>query len=170
MTTLSIHPRRDNADFQLLARSFISEKGLPLANVPPAAEIERIFRRHDAIFGVTYNSVYNTAIVLWAFLSQVLADGKMRSCATGVARGKHCFCEAVAHFGNPHFRRRWSSLSRMRFSPCVSPSTWLSVKNPTDAEGGFLHGKSCLLMDQDTLSNHCGRTSARQVVMPKGLR
>ncbi len=86
MTTLSIRPQRDNADFQLLARSFISEKGLPLANVLPAAEIERIFRRHDALFGDTYNSVYNTAIVLWAFLSQVLADGKMRSCGAAVAR------------------------------------------------------------------------------------
>lgn len=86
MTTLSIHPQRHNADFQLVARSFLSEKGLPLANVLPAAEIERIFRRRDAMFGDTYNSVYNTAVVLWAFLSQVLADGKMRSCAAAVAR------------------------------------------------------------------------------------
>jgi len=52
----------------------------------PAAEIECIFRPHDAIFGHTYNSVYSTAVVLWAFLCQVLADGKMRSCAAAVAR------------------------------------------------------------------------------------
>ena len=75
MATLSIRPQRSNADFQLVARSFLSEQGLPLASVLPAAEIERIFRRHDATFGDTYNSVYNTAVVLWAFLSQVLADG-----------------------------------------------------------------------------------------------
>lgn len=86
MTILSIHPQRDNADFQLVARSFLSEKGLPLPSVLPAAEIERIFQRREAIFGDTYNGVYNTAIVLWAFLSQVLADGKMRSCAAAVAR------------------------------------------------------------------------------------
>ena len=86
MTTVAVHPQRNNADFRLVARSFLLEKGLPLANVLPAAEIERIFRRHDALFGETYNSVYNTAIVLWAFLSQVLADGKMRSCAAAVAR------------------------------------------------------------------------------------
>ena len=73
MTTLSIHPQRDNTDFQFVARSFLSEKGLPLSSVLPTAEIERIFRRHEAIFGGTYNGVYNTAIVLWAFLSQVLA-------------------------------------------------------------------------------------------------
>lgn len=86
MMTLSIHPQRDNTDFQFVARSFLSEKGLPLSSVLPATEIERIFRRHEAIFGGTYNSVYNTAVVLWAFLSQVLADGKMRSCAAAVTR------------------------------------------------------------------------------------
>ena len=66
MTILSIYPQRDNADFQLITRSFLMEKGLPMASVLPAVEIERIFRRHDALFGDTYNSVYNTAIVLWA--------------------------------------------------------------------------------------------------------
>lgn len=86
MTTVSVHPQRNNADFRVVARSFLLEEGLPLANVLPAAEIERIFRRHDALFGDTYNAVYNTAIVLWAFLAQVLADGKMRSCAAAVAR------------------------------------------------------------------------------------
>jgi len=86
MTILSIRPQQDNGDFQLVARSFLMAKGLPLASVLPGAEIERIFRRHDALFGNTYNTVYNTAIVLWAFLSQVLADGKLRSCAAAVAR------------------------------------------------------------------------------------
>ncbi len=86
MSILAIHPQRVNSDFQLVARSLLITKGLPLASVLPAAEIERIFRRHDALFGNTYNSVYSTAIVLWAFLSQVLADGKLRSCAAAVAR------------------------------------------------------------------------------------
>jgi Transposase DDE domain len=86
MITVSIDPRRDNADFQRVTRSFLLQQGLPLESVLPVAEIERIFRRRDAIFGDTYNSVYNTAVVLWAFLSQVLADGKMRSCAAAVAR------------------------------------------------------------------------------------
>jgi len=86
MTTVSIHPRRGNGDFQRVANSFLLEKGLPLGSLLPAAEIERIFRRHDGLFGNTYNGVYNTAVVLWAFLSQVLADGKMRNCYAAVAR------------------------------------------------------------------------------------
>ena len=86
MTTVTIDSRRGNNDFQRVAGSFLLEKGLPLVSVLPAVEIERIFRRHDGLFGETYNSVYSTAVVLWAFLSQVLADGKMRSCAAAVAR------------------------------------------------------------------------------------
>ena len=86
MTTLSIRPRRDNADFQLIANTFLAETGLPLSSVLPADEIEAVFRRHDALFGNTYNCVYNTAVVLWAFLSQVLSDGKMQSCGAAVAR------------------------------------------------------------------------------------
>ena len=66
MLTLSLRPRTSNTDFQLLVNSFLADKGLPLANVLPASEIENIFRRHDALFGDTYNCVYNTSLVLWA--------------------------------------------------------------------------------------------------------
>jgi putative transposase len=86
MVTLSIRSPSSNTDFQVIVNSFLSDKGLPLASVLPASEIERIFRRYDGLFGNTYNGVYGTAIVLWAFLSQVLADGKMRSCSAAVAR------------------------------------------------------------------------------------
>ena len=86
MVTVSIHSRRDNGDFHRVASSLLLENGLPLGSILPAAEIERIFRRHEGLFGDTYNGVYSTAVVLWAFLSQVLADGKMRSCTTAVAR------------------------------------------------------------------------------------
>lgn len=86
MVTLSCRSQRHNADFQLVAASFLDEAGLPLSSVLPPAEIERIFRRHDVMFGDTYNAIYGPAIVLWAFLAQVLSDGKMASCAAAVAR------------------------------------------------------------------------------------
>ena len=90
MTILSIHPQRDNADFQLVARSFLMEKGLPLANVLPAVEIERIFRRHDALFGDTYNSVYNTAMVRKEFWTTLLAYNLIRRiiCTAAIKHGK----------------------------------------------------------------------------------
>jgi len=86
MPTLSIRRRSGNTDFSLIANAFLAKTGLPLANVLPVTDIDRAFRRHDALFGDTYNSVYSTVIVLWAFLSQVLSDGKMRSCSAAVAR------------------------------------------------------------------------------------
>jgi len=86
MSTLTTQRRLGNTDFSLIADTFLSQAGLPLASVLPVADIERVFQRHDAMFGDTYNSVYSTALVLWAFLSQVLADGKMRSCSAAVAR------------------------------------------------------------------------------------
>ena len=86
MMTVFLSPRQHNGDFERLTRALLLEKGLPLASILPAGEIERIFRRHDALFGNTYNSIYSTAVVLWAVLSQVLADGKLRSCAAAVAR------------------------------------------------------------------------------------
>jgi hypothetical protein len=86
MTTIRAFPQTTNSDFASIARSFVVGQGLPFARVLPPAEIEAIFRRHDALFGNTYNAVYTTAIVLWAFLSQVLADGKLRSCSAAVGR------------------------------------------------------------------------------------
>jgi len=76
MTTLAIRPQGNNVDFGLVVNSFLAEKGLPASSLLPACEIERIFRRHEGLFGTTYNSIYTTAVILWAFLSQVLCDGK----------------------------------------------------------------------------------------------
>jgi hypothetical protein len=86
MKTITIQPQRNHTDFEIVARSFLGESGLPMASILPSEVIQSVFRRHDAMFGDTYNAVFNTGIVLWAFLSQVLADGKMRSCAAAVAR------------------------------------------------------------------------------------
>ena len=62
--------------------AFVSQPGLPFANVLSEEWIEGVFRKHDNIFG----RVYTTSIVLWAFLSQVLRDGKEASCRSAVGR------------------------------------------------------------------------------------
>lgn len=86
MITLTTRSMRSNSDYRAITRTLLDDSGLPAAIFLPAVEIERIFRHHDALFGTSYNAIYNTAIVLWAFISQILADGKMRSCATAVER------------------------------------------------------------------------------------
>ena len=87
-------PHRGSSIFQQIAEAFLTPDGLPFADVLASSRIERAFARHDALFG--QHGVYSTAIVLWAFLSQVLRDGKEASCQSAVARiATHCLHEGI---------------------------------------------------------------------------
>jgi putative transposase len=82
-------PHRGSSSFRQIAEAFLAQDGLPFADVLSSEQIERAFARHDGLFG--QHGVYSTAIVLWAFLSQVLRDGKEASCQSAVARiASHC--------------------------------------------------------------------------------
>ena len=77
-------PQRGSRKFQKVVDAFLGGPGLPFAEILSAGRIERIFARHDCLFG--RHGVYSTAIMLWSFLSQVLRDGKEASCRSAVAR------------------------------------------------------------------------------------
>ena len=77
-------PPRGSRGFQKVVDAFLGGPGLPFAEILSAGRIERIFARHDCLFG--RHGVYSTAIMLWSFLSQVLRDGKEASCQSAVAR------------------------------------------------------------------------------------
>jgi len=80
-------PPQRGGDFRMVADAFLAGEGLPFADVLTAERIERVCAKHRCMFG----SVYSTALVLWAFLSQVLRDGKEASCQAAVARiVSHC--------------------------------------------------------------------------------
>ena len=78
--------------FQMTVDGFLLQPGLPFAEVVTSEKIERIFRKHGGLFGE--NGIYSTAIVLWAFLGQVLRDRKEASCQAAVA-GIISFCLQV---------------------------------------------------------------------------
>jgi len=82
----SLHDSHDpgRSKFQRIVETFLAQPGLPFANVLSAQRIERVFRRHGNLFGLS--AVYSTAIMVWSFLSQVLRDGKEASCQGAVAR------------------------------------------------------------------------------------
>jgi putative transposase len=83
-----------SSSFQQIVETFMAHDGLPFAGVLTPEQIEHAFARHDGLFG--QHGVYSTAIVLWAFLSQVLRDGKEASCQSAVARiATHCLHEGV---------------------------------------------------------------------------
>ena len=70
--------------FQRVPDAFLAQPGLPFASLLSAERIERFFAKHNALFGK--HGVYNTAVMLWSFLGQVLRDGKDAACQSAVAR------------------------------------------------------------------------------------
>lgn len=67
----------------MIASAFLQESGLPFASVLNAEAIHRAFREEGALFG--QGDVFSTEVVLWAFLAQMLRDGKGVACAVAVA-------------------------------------------------------------------------------------
>lgn len=73
---------RGNFTFGQAVAGFLVAPGLPFVDILSEKLIARVFAKHHGLFGRTYT----TAIVLWAFMSQVLRDGKEASCQSAVAR------------------------------------------------------------------------------------
>ena len=72
MSGIPFQPPRRRFSFGDSMAVFLSQPGLPFANVLTEDRIVRIFARHQGLFG----RVYTTALVMWAFMSQILCDGK----------------------------------------------------------------------------------------------
>ena len=74
---------RPGGGFQRVVAAFLNQPGLPFASVLSAERVARVFAKHKNLFA--RNGVYSTANVLWAFLGQVLRDGKEAACQAAVA-------------------------------------------------------------------------------------
>ena len=70
MATLPDSGNSDSRSFQGIVAAFLSQPGLPFANVLSAERIQRIFAKHGNLFGGT---VYTTAVMVWAFGNRVRA-------------------------------------------------------------------------------------------------
>lgn len=94
MVTIPNTPDGFPGSFQQVASVFLTQPGLPFANILSADRIRRVFANHGCLFG--QHGVYSTAIVVWSFLSQVLRDGKEASCQAAVARVVS-YCQQTGH-------------------------------------------------------------------------
>jgi hypothetical protein len=72
--------------FRLVLTSFVQHPNLHFASVLPEDTITKAFADAGANFAEEEDEVYTPALTLWAFLSQVLYIGPMRSCAAAVGR------------------------------------------------------------------------------------
>ena len=67
--------------FHYALQGFMLDQNLAFTELLDSEVIRRVFQKHKSHFG----GVFHTAIVLWAFLGQVLRDGKEASCQSAVA-------------------------------------------------------------------------------------
>lgn len=84
MRRITNPPHAGCGSFEQVVSSFLSQPGLPFASVLSAERVGRVFAKHDNLFGA--GAVYSTVLTLWAFLGQVLRDGKEAACQSAVAR------------------------------------------------------------------------------------
>jgi putative transposase len=76
--------RDRSSSFRKVVAAFLAGGALPFARVLSAERVERVFAKHDGLFG--RQAIYSTAMMVWSFLGQVLRDGKEASCQAAVAR------------------------------------------------------------------------------------
>jgi len=76
MAAIPTSGNSDSNSFQKIADAFLSQPGLPFAEILSPKRIERVFAKHENLFGC--GAIYSTAVMVWSFLGQVLCDGKAR--------------------------------------------------------------------------------------------
>jgi hypothetical protein len=77
-------PSSPTTAFQAVLAPFLQHPGLPFADVLTADDIEQACDREGVRFGRAGRSLFTPALVIWAFLSQVLSKDK--SCRAAVLR------------------------------------------------------------------------------------
>lgn len=81
------HGRRSwGQRFCLVRQAFLQADGLPFGDVLSEDEIQQAFEAEHACFAQDEGDIYTPAVTLWAFLSQTLHAGRLRSCAAAVSR------------------------------------------------------------------------------------
>jgi putative transposase len=86
---------RGSSSFRKVMAVFLTGAALPFARVLSAERVERVFAKHNALFG--QQGIYSTDMMVWSFLGQVLRDGKDASCQAAVARVvSYCEQEGIA--------------------------------------------------------------------------
>ena len=137
-----------NAGFQTVVDGFLLQPGLPFSSVLTGEKIDRIFRKHGGLFGE--NGVYSTAMVLWAFLGQVLRDRKEASCQFAVGSiisfclqvGRDAptedtgdYCRARAKLSEPAIRELSSEIARD--AELMADGSWLWMARHAKLVDGF---------------------------------
>jgi len=83
----------NNIGFSVFDQLSYSDNSLPLGHVLSANRIRETFAKSHALFGYGENDLWNTGLTLWAFIGQVLQDGKQRSCNAAITNATRYLAE-----------------------------------------------------------------------------
>jgi len=84
MTSLTASLKNKRIGFSVFDKLTFSDSALPFGDVLSANHIRDLFVESDSLFGYGEDDLWNTGLTLWAFVGQVLQDGKQRSCNAAV--------------------------------------------------------------------------------------
>ena len=102
MRNVTDSSRSASGQFQQVVAAFLAQPGLPFAGVLAAERVERVFAKHDNLFG--RSAIYSTAVMVWSFLSQVLRDGKDASCQAGGGARRQLLWATGSRLANVGYR------------------------------------------------------------------
>ncbi len=93
VTSLSESAPNSTIGFSVFDRLSYSDPYLPFVQVLSSDCVREMFADSDVLFGYGENDFWNTGVTLWAFVGQVLQDGKQRSCNAAVTHAARYMLE-----------------------------------------------------------------------------
>jgi putative transposase len=127
--------------------AFLTSPDLPFASVLTEERIERVFAKHDGLFGRTYT----TAVVLWAFMGQVLRDGKEAACQSAVTRISSFLQLSVQDELDPDTRDYCRARAKLSEDALHELATEVAFESETEVDSKHLFkGRHAKLIDGST--------------------
>ncbi|MCP4339830.1 MAG: IS4 family transposase [Desulfobulbaceae bacterium] len=92
-TSLPQYRTNNSIGFSVFDRLTYSDDSLPFGNILAAKHVRELFVGSNNLFGYGEDDLWNTGLTLWAFIGQVLQDGKQRSCNAAVTNATRFMIE-----------------------------------------------------------------------------
>jgi len=93
VTSLSQPCPNSTIGFSVFDQLSYSDCSLPFGQVLSADRVREMFAENDVLFGYGDNDFWNTGLTFWAFVGQILHDGKQRSCNAAVTHAARYMLE-----------------------------------------------------------------------------
>lgn len=87
--------------FSVFDQLSYTDNSLPLGHVLSAKRIRETFAKSNSLFGYGENDFWNTGLTLWAFIGQILHDGKQRSCNAAITNTNRYLVELGCQAPSP---------------------------------------------------------------------